>query len=278
MNTTRTGMGWAARLLIALVLVVVGAGAATWGLAHYQAAARVLGIVPAQQQVEALTPKAVEMNPQPGRTEQAPQAASQVDEQKLADLENRISAVENATARAEGSAGRADALVVAFAARRAIDRGVALGYLENLLVDRFGVQHRAAVATVITESHQPVRLDDLVGQYDTLGPDLRRGGPQDSWWTNLKREFGELVEIHSAEQPAINPDARYQRARQELGGGDVDKALAETMRLPGAARAGDFVAKARTYIAVHRALDEIESAALLPPPASPVPPPATNPG
>ena len=40
--------------------------------------------------------------------------------------------------------------------------------------------------------------------------------------------------------------------------GDVDQALAETMRLPGASRAGDWVAKARRYIAAHRALDEIE--------------------
>ena len=35
------------------------------------------------------------------------------------------------------------------------------------------------------------------------------------------------------------------------------------MRLPGAARATDWIAKARRYIAAHRALDEIESAALL---------------
>jgi hypothetical protein len=35
------------------------------------------------------------------------------------------------------------------------------------------------------------------------------------------------------------------------------------MRLPGAARAADWTAKARRYVAAHRALDEIESAALL---------------
>lgn len=270
MSTTRTGMGWGARLLVALVLVIAGAGAATWGLAHYRAAARLLGLGPAQQQPVALTPRPIVMTPQPGPEAQgAPKAENQADEQKIADLENRIAAVENATAKAEGSAGRADSLVVAFAARRAIDRGVALGYLENLLVDRFGAQHRAAVATIITASHQPVRLDDLVSEYDALGSDLRRGGPQDSWWTNLQREFGELVEIHSAERPAANPDARYERARQQLAGGDVDKALAETMRLPGAARAGDWAARARSFIAAHRALDEIESAALLPPPATP---------
>ena len=185
------------------------------------------------------------------------------DAAKIATLEQRVAQVENATQRAEGFAGRADALVVAFAARRAIDRGVALGYLENLLVDRFGAQHPAAVATIITSSHQPVRLNDLIAEYETLGPDLRQGGPQDSWWTNFRRELGGLVAIHPADRPSANPDARYRRAAQRLSSGEVDQALSETMRLPGASRAGDWVGKARRYVAAHRALDEIESAALL---------------
>ena len=266
MNGTRTGSGWGSRLLIALVLIIVGAAAAVWALGHYQPAARFLGIVPAQQPVT-LTPKPVVMNPQPQQP--AATGQSQADDRRIADLENRLARVESATARAEGSAGRADALVVAFAARRAIDRGVALGYLENLLVDRFAAQHRAAVATIITASHQPVRLEGLISEYDTLGPDLRRGGPQDSWWTNLRRELGGLVEIHSATRPATNPTAQYERARQELAAGNVDQALADTMRLPGASRGGDWVAKARRYILAHRALDEIESAALLPAPNPP---------
>jgi hypothetical protein len=206
------------------------------------------------------TPKPVATNPASAASQAAPPAAQSA---RIATLENRLAQVENATQRAEGFAGRADALVVAFAARRAIDRGVALGYLENLLVDRFGAQHPAAVATIITASHQPVRLQDLTTEYEALGPELRRGGPQDSWWTNFRRELGTLVEVHRAERPAANPEARYNRALQHLSSGDVDQALAETMRLPGAARAGDWTAKARRYIAAHRALDEIESAALL---------------
>jgi hypothetical protein len=61
----------------------------------------------------------------------------------------------------------------------------------------------------------------------------------------------------------MNADARYNRALARLNTGDVDQALAETMRLPGASRAGDWTNKARRYVAAHRALDEIESAALL---------------
>jgi hypothetical protein len=257
MNGTGNRMGWGARLLIALVFIIVGAGAAIWGLAHYPPAARVLGVMPAAPQPAISTPKPSATPPSPAAV---PVAA---DSARIAALEQRLSAVENATQRAEGFAGRADALVVAFAARRAIDRGVALGFLENLLVDRFGAQHQAAVATIVTASHQPVRLEDLTSQYESLGPQLRSGGPEDGWWTNFKREMGSIIEIHRADQPAVNAEARYDRALQRLSMGDVDQALAETMRMPGAARASDWVAKARRYVATHRALDEIESAALL---------------
>ena len=256
MNGTgyRKGMSWSARLLIGLVLLLAGAAAATWGLARYQPAARFLGVAqpppPAPPQ-RIVTPVQTQPQSAPARPPE------------VADLQARLARVENATQRAEGFAGRADALVVAFAARRAIDRGVALGYLENLLVDRFGQQHHQAVATIITASHQPVRLNDLIAEYETLRPTLRSGGPEDSWWTTFKRELGSLVEVHRADKPSVSSDARYARAMMRLSSGDVDQALAETMRLPGASRAGAWTTKARRYIATHRALDEIESAALM---------------
>jgi hypothetical protein len=248
-------MSWSARLLIGLVLIILGAAAATWALAHYQPAARFLGVA---------SQTAAPPQPQPPVAPAPQQAAPTPAEQpRLSDLETRLARVENATRQAQGSAGRADALVVAFAARRAIDRGVALGYLEPLLLERFGPRHEQAVATIVTASHQPVRLNELIAEYDQLGPVLRRGDTQESWWSSIRREFGSVVEIHRADRPAINPDARYARAERLLSAGEVDQALAETMRLPGAPSASDWVGKARRYILAHRALDEIESAALL---------------
>jgi hypothetical protein len=257
MNGTGThrGMSWSARLLVGLVLILVGAAAATWGLGHYQPAARFLGVTAAPEAAPAPAPQRAVAPPQP--------QAALVQNAQVAELEQRLSRVENATQRAEGFAGRADALVVAFAARRAIDRGVALGYLENLLVDRFGEQHQQAVATIITGSHQPVRLNDLIAEYETLGPTLRGGGPQENWWDGFKREVGSLVEVHRADRGSMSADARYNRAMLRLSSGDVDQSLAETMRMPGAASGADWTQKARRYIQVHRALDEIESAALL---------------
>ncbi len=260
MNGSQGHLGWSARLLVAFFLMLLGAAAAVWGLAHYRPAARILGVVPTPSTAVRLNPKPITTDP----PSSPPMLALASGDQRIAGLEQRIARVENATQRAEGSAGRADALVVAFAARRAIDRGVALGYLENLLNHHFGGQHPAAVATIITASRQPIRLNELIDQYLSLGPALRRGGPQDSWWTNLKRELGSLAEIHRADQPATNPDARYARALQRLETGDVDQAVAETMREPGASGAAAWTAKARHYVAAHRALDEIESAALMP--------------
>lgn len=267
MNATpyRNGGGWGARVAIAIALVLVGAVAATWALARYQPAARFLGVLPAGA--------ASQPQPQPQHFVTAPPAAPaaavapavppSADHAIIASLQQRLARVESATQQAQGSAGRADALVVTFAARRAIDRGVGLGYLEPLLASRFGPEHQQAVATVITFARQPVRLNDLITEYTALGPQLRAGGPGDSWWTDVKRQIGTLIEVHRANRPPTSADARYSRALQQLSGGDVDMALAETMRLPGAAAAAGWIGRARRYVAAHRALDELESAALM---------------
>ena len=259
-TTHRNPMSWSARLLIALTLILLGSAAAVWALARYDRAAVLLGVAPVvtappQAQREIAATAGVPAAPAP--------APPDVAALRIAELETRLAKVEQATNRAEGSAGRADALVVAFAARRAIDRGTPLGYLEPLLVDRFGRQHPRAVATIITAARTPVRLDELIGEFERSGADLRGGSPEDGFWTNFKRELGSLIEIRRADRPSADPDARYRRARERLAAGDVDTALAETMRLPGAANAPQWIAKARRYVATHHSLDEIESSALM---------------
>ena len=78
--------------------------------------------------------------------------------------------------------------------------------------------------------------------------------------TSVGKRFGlGLLMIAAA---SVGASAGTQ-ALQRLSAGDVDQALAMTMRLPGAGNATGWVTKARRYVAAHRALDEIESAALL---------------
>lgn len=262
---TRSGLGWGARILIAFALILAGAAAATWGLARSHEAARLLGVTPpATQPPQNLRGKPAAERQSVHSASVTPPTAGPA-EDRLAQLEERLARVENASQRAAGSAGRADNLLIAVAARRAIDRGVALGFLERLLVDRFGTTHQRAVATIVTGSRDPVLLNTLIADYEAIGPDLRRGGAGENWWAAVKRELGSIITVHNAARPAATPDARFERALRRLQAGDADQALAETMRMPGAASANEWVADSRRYIAVHRALDEIEAAALMPP-------------
>ncbi len=248
--------GWTATLAWILLLLLTGAALATWGLSRWDSAARFLGVAPPP------SPPAV-VRPVQQVAARPPAAASTADAAKVAELETRLRAVENTSRRAAGSVGRADALLVAFATRRAIDRGVPLGYLETLLADRFGAQNTRAVAAIITASREPVTLDQLIAEYEQLAGELRSGAPDESLWEGLRREFGSIVAVRRSSAPSGKPQARYERALAQLQNGRVDAALAETMRLPGAARASDWVVDARRYILSHRALDEVESAALL---------------
>ena len=248
---------WLATLAWALLLLLLGAGLTVWGLSRWQAGSQLLGIVPTPTHSLAVQPVA---NVPPSV------AAALVDPaatDRIAALDARLRNVESKTQQTAGSVGRADALLVAFASRRALDRGVQLGYLETLLAERFGGQNPVAVATIITSSRTPVTLDELTNDYGALEGELRRGAPGEGLWQGFKRELGSIVAVRRADTPSPKPEARYDRALMRLEQGQVDVALAETMRLPGAARAGPWIAKARRYVAAHRALDEVESAALL---------------
>ena len=253
----RRTRSWTATLAWVLLLLAAGAALATWGLSRWQEGARFLGVAPAPA-----APVAVRTVAQPIAALRADQAQLAM-APKIAELEARLRSVESSSRQAAGSVGRADALLVAFASRRAIDRGVPLGYLEGLLADRFGEQNPRAVAAIITASRDPVTIERLTADYEQLGPVLRRGAPDESLWQGFKREMGSLISIRQASSPSGKPQARYERALQHLHNGHVDAALAETMRLPGAGRAADWVAQARRYVIAHNALDEIESAALL---------------
>jgi hypothetical protein len=262
----RQATSWTARFALGLLLLIAGAALATWGLARWEVGARFFGIAPSPPL------QIVRQPPPPPAATIVAEPLAAADAARISSIESRLGAIESQAQAAAGSAGRADAMLVAFAARRAIDRGVALGYLEPLLVQRFGAAHQGAVATIVTASRDPVRLDSLVTEYEALGPALRGGGPEEGWWDAFRREMGTIVSIHRSDTPSPQPQARFDRALARLKAGEVDAALAETMRLPGAANADKWIVRARSYIAVHRSLDEIESAALLGSPSLTNPP------
>jgi hypothetical protein len=282
---------WLAVLALPLIAFVAGIAAMGWLLTRWDAAASYLGIRPAPAPQQIARPAAA---PAPAADPSAtPDLAGGAQRlvidpettRRVAQLEQRLGDIENQSREATGNANRAEGLLVAFAARRALDRGVPLGYIEGLLRQRFGNTQRQAVATIITASRQPVTLQELQEGLQEYSPELTGAGPNQNWWTALKSEFGGLVTVRKAGTPSTMPGERLRRATRRLEAGQVDVALAEVLRMPGRENAREWIAAARRYVAARRALDAIETAALLepriPPPTAttrrPMPPKAFQP-
>ena len=181
---------------------------------------------------------------------------------KLADLEARTNNVGAEARFASGYATRAEGLMIAFAARRQIDRGLALGYLEDQLRTRFGATQPQAVGTIVQAASEPVTIEDLRMGLDSIGPELATGAATDGWLTSFRRELGNLIVLHRADTPSPLPADRLTRARRMLQMGQVEAALAEVARMPGAAEGARWISAARRYIGARQALDTIETAAI----------------
>ena len=255
-------------LLLTVLAFIAGIAAAAWLLSRWDAGARYLGIAaeaPAVQQAPQMTmeqePDPPMVVPQDGR---APLADPEMI-RRLSRLEVQLAQLDAQSRAAVGNADRAEGLLVAFAARRALDRGVALGYIEGLLRQRFGSTQPQAVGTIITASRQPVTLQELQDDLLAIGSTLTGVGPDEGWWDAFKTEMAGLVTVRRTGSPSTMAPERLRRAQRRLEAGQVEVTLAEVLRLPGRQNAEAWVAKARRYVAARRALDAIETAALIEP-------------
>jgi hypothetical protein len=197
---------------------------------------------------------------------------------QVASLEVRAAAVTADAAGAGGQAARAEALLVTAAARRRVDRGEPLDYLEEQVRLRFPAD-RGAAELLIRAARVPVTLDSLMQELERLGPGLAGGRPDEPAMDRLRRELGGLVVLRRAGTPLPTPGERLARARRMLRSDQVEAAVAQLSTLPGAVRATGWYDHARRYILARRALDVLERSALtrpLPAPA-PVPTPETDP-
>ncbi|WP_066647495.1 MULTISPECIES: hypothetical protein [Sphingomonas] len=201
---------------------------------------------------------------------------------QLAALEARANSIDRDSRGAAANAGRAEAMLTVFAARRALDRGLALGYVEGLLRTRFATSQPREVAAIVAASQAPVTIADLRIGLDAIAPDLATGTTKDGWWAGFQRELSGLIVLHRDNLPSPRPADRLARARQSLEAGQVEAALLEVSRLPGASTAMAWTAAARRYIDARHALDTLEAAALqgtgaAPAIAAPAPVPSPTP-
>ncbi|MGE5952779.1 MAG: hypothetical protein ACM308_04060 [Qipengyuania vulgaris] len=185
-------------------------------------------------------------------------------DQRLAAAEQRLSRLDLQAQAAAGNAARAEGLLIAFAIRRAIDKGAELGYLSDQLRLRFGDALPNATNTILNFSRDPVTLDQLTARLDGLSPQLQ-SGEQRGGFERFTDELGALFTVRRESAPSPQPEMRIERARLFLLSGRTGDAITEVRNMPGAARAQGWLRDAERYEATQRSLDLIETAAVLEP-------------
>ncbi|MDJ0278357.1 hypothetical protein QLH51_16285 [Sphingomonas sp. 2R-10] len=263
--------GW---LAIALIAFAIGIGATLMVLRYIaprlgwtaQQVASVPGALPTPLATAAAPPTQVTALPILSAREAALAA-------RIADLETRIVGLDSSARNAAGYATRAEDMMVIVATRRALDRGRPLDYLEQQLRDRFGGSRPDAVRTLVASAQAPVTLDDLRSALDAVATPLVAGTSNEGWWQSVRREFGQLIVLRQGTTPSSRPVDRLDRARRRLDTGQVELAMAEIERMPGAASAAGWTAAARRYVDARKALVDLESVALTTPRPAPIAPP-----
>ena len=262
-----------------VVIAVLGAFALGGALSAYggyrfgdwaQDGAQDRNIAPVVRAAPALPPLPTPSATTSFAAREAAQAVERVEEQQ-GGLDQRIAAAEQRIARldlqsqaAAGNAARAEGLLIAFSARRALDRGNDLGFLADQLRLRFGDAMPNAVQTVVAFGENPVTLDQLIASLDGMTGELSQNNRRFSW-DQLGEELSQLFVVRRETTPSPQPRLRLERARLFLQSGRVEAAVAEVRNLPGAGNATGWIREAQRYAAAQNALDLIETSAVLEP-------------
>lgn len=214
--------------------------------------------------VQATTPSAAQVRQTVQRVEQVEEQTGGID-QRVAAMEQRLTRLDLQSQAAAGNAARAEGMLIAFAARRAIERGQPLGFLEDQLRLRFGDARPNAVQTVIDASQDEVTLNELLVQLDGMGGDLVEVPEDEGLLTRIGHEFSQLFSVRTDDIPSPIAERRLERARLNLENGQIERAIAEVRAMPNATLAQDWLEKAERYAAAQRALEVLETAAVLEP-------------
>lgn len=249
---------------LALLLVLGGGTSAAWWASHHGWLTMPVMIgsgsgTPADDTASQAAAAAVAVAANSAASDAALAATSA----KVSALEQRLAELNQQANAASGQATRAEALLLAFAARRAIERGQPLGILENQLRVRFGADQPGAVDRVIAAAAHPVTLGSLAEEFAALEPRLTGASREGGTWTWISAQVSSLFVIRHDEGPDATPASRRDHARLALAGGRVDAAISDVEHMPGKDAATEWLAHARDWVSAQHALDQLETAALL---------------
>jgi hypothetical protein len=266
MQRSRTGRGRAVLAVLFILAMLAGGAWYGWKTGWLEVHVSGLPVSPIPSPSASMSQAAAQTTANLAATDAALTAAAA----KVSALEQRLAELNQQAAAAAGQATQAEALLVAFATRRAIERGQPLGYLETQLRVRFGSTQQSAVDRVIASAQKPITLPMLSETFEKLSPQLIGGAQSEGTWDWLTRQMGELFVIRHADSPSPTAESRAARVREALAGGRIDVAIAEVEHMPGKDAATEWLAHARDFVAAQHALDQLETAALSFPPTPPV--------
>ncbi len=238
--------------------------------AAQQSSAETRGAIELAVDVDPATPSPL---PTAAEAQEAVERVEQVAEQqggidtRVAAMEQRIARLDLQAQAAAGNASRAESLLIAFAARRAIERGADLGYLADQLALRFGDAQPNAVQAVVGAGEAPVTIDQLLARLRGLAPVLSRAPAGEGFLARVGREISDMFVIRSEETPAPRPQNRLERARLFLDSGRIGAAVAEVRNMPNAQaeEARAWIADAERLARAQEALELLETSAILEP-------------
>jgi hypothetical protein len=264
------GSPWRLTVVAIALTLVLGAALGGWVAMRWLAqpatravAAATVSAVPATARP---APAPAAIPPQAVTTAPAAVSATPEMSARIAVLEERLARISMAADSASGNAAKAEAVLVAFAARRALDRGVGLGSMEAQLRVRFGEAQPNAVDSIISASNNPVTQEELLSRLDGLRALVITSG-NSGWLSRMGSSMSNLINVRRSDAPSANPAMRYQRALRAVSAGRIDQAIVEIDAMPGRSNQAVqyWLRDARRYHDARRALDLIETAALVEP-------------
>ncbi len=266
----RSGVSWRTLIVAGTVMLIGGGALGGWLAWDYAAAPVAAPARPAAlpSQVIADRPASLVTPPPPPAPPAAPLTATQEGTiaTRLSLLEDRLARIGVAADGASGNAAKAEAMLLALAARRALDRGLPLGVIEAQLRLRFGETQPVAVAAIIAAGRAPLTEDELAAQLGELRGQLD-SAPDAGIIDRIRSSIDSLIVIRPSGTPSPTPANRFARAMHALERGRIDLAIVEVEAMAGATDpdVAAWLRTARLRNDASRALDLIESAALLEP-------------
>ncbi|WP_137679721.1 hypothetical protein [Aurantiacibacter suaedae] len=273
-HTPVRGFGLRTLLIIVVLAVLAGAGAAYYFVRDGADNAEASPIFAVRREEASVrpTPKPSASANEEVNVAQARQAVERVErvveqqgglDARVAAMEQRLTRLDLQSQAAAGNAARAEGLLIAFAARRALERGAPLGYLEDQLRLRFGDAQPNAVDSVIEAGRNPVTLDSLLARLDALSETMADSPSDEGFADWLGREMSELFVIRREGTPSPVAKRRLERARLFLQTGRANAALAEVRNLPNAESAARWIRDAERYAKAQQAIELLETTAVL---------------